>query len=419
MKNFFILQLLLAMFLFCTLGLAQGTGLKINEFMASNDFAVLDPQGDYEDWIEIYNSGSESVDIGGMYITDDLSKPTLWQIPASQPDLTTILPGHFLVLWADKEPAEGVLHVNIKLSGSGEAIGLYASDGSTVIDTLVFQAQITDTSYGQYPDASGQWMNFDNPTPGFTNRPVPLIVNEFLASNNTGATDPQGEFEDWIEIFNAGVKPIDLGGMYMTDNLATPSLWQIPTTDPVTTTIQPGSFLVLWADKEPADGLTHVNFKLSGDGEAIGIFGSDGATVIDTLGYTAQQSDTSLGRRFDGQNDWVNFSVPSVGMPNVQGIITAIDPGREAGLRSFKLNQNYPNPFNPQTTIHFELLMAGTVTIDLYNSLGQKVATLLNASKPAGNHKISYDASHLTSGVYYYRLSSGSRSEVKKMVVMK
>ncbi len=145
--------------------------LYINEFMASNDSSYYDPvTNDYPDWIEIYNPNNKPIDIGGMYITDDLTDLTVWQIPTTKPDSTTIDAGGFIVLLADKKPESGILHVKLKLSGKGEQIGLIAPNGTTVIDSLTYTKQIADTSYGRFPDGSDNWQQFPNPTPGASNQ---------------------------------------------------------------------------------------------------------------------------------------------------------------------------------------------------------------------------------------------------------
>ncbi|MFH1313811.1 MAG: lamin tail domain-containing protein [Candidatus Eisenbacteria bacterium] len=145
--------------------------LRINEFLASNDSCCTDEFGDHDDFIEIYNADGTTVDIGGMYITDDLTAPTAWQIPATAPDSTSIPPGGFLVLWADKESEQGILHVELKLSGNGEQVGLFTADiyGNAVIDTVTFGPQSADTSFGRHPDGSDSWQVFDAPTPGASN----------------------------------------------------------------------------------------------------------------------------------------------------------------------------------------------------------------------------------------------------------
>ena len=395
--------------------------LVINEFLASNDSANTDPFGGHDDWIEIYNAGTEAVDIGGMYITDDLAETNKWQIPATQPDSTTIQAGGFLILWADGKPEQGIVHVDIKLSGGGEQIGLYESDATSVIDTLTFGDQTTDISAGRISDGSDTWEFFTNPTPGYTNRMVPIIVNEFLASNDFCCTDPFGDYDDCFEIMNVGVFPVDIGGMYVTDDLTAPMEWQIPAEHPDSTTLQPGQIVALWADKQASQGVFHVDFKLSGKGEQIGIFASDGITVIDTLSFGPQTADTSYGRVHDGMNLWDYFSTPSLGSSNSTGIISDVSDFQfENGVvKSFELYQNYPNPFNPVTTIRFNLPAAQRINISVYNMLGQKIATLLDGYQKAGRGEIHWDAANQASGLYFYRITSANYSMTRRMVLMK
>jgi hypothetical protein len=85
----------------------------------------------------------------------------------------------------------------------------------------------------------------------------------------------------------------------------------------------------------------------------------------------------------------------------------------------FKLHQNYPNPFNPITTIRYELPHASRVTLKVYNTLGQEVATLVNETKPAGVYTAQFDAANFASGVYLYRLQAGSYVETKKLILLK
>jgi len=143
--------------------------LVINEFMASNNSSLEDPQGQFDDWIEIYNNGTEAVDISGMYLTDNLSTPTKWQIPNDEPLLTTIPPGGHLLIWADGDASDTGLHSNFKLDASGEEIGLFNSDGATLLDSVVFGEQTSDISYGRYPDGTDNWRFFGSPSPAAEN----------------------------------------------------------------------------------------------------------------------------------------------------------------------------------------------------------------------------------------------------------
>ena len=143
--------------------------LVINEFMASNNDYTQDPQGQFDDWIEIYNYGVDAVDIGGMYLTDNLSDPVKWQVPVNDPALTTIEPGGHLLIWADGDNSDPGLHANFKLDAGGEEIGLFISDGITMLDSVVFGEQTTDISYGRYPDGTDNWRFFGSPSPAAEN----------------------------------------------------------------------------------------------------------------------------------------------------------------------------------------------------------------------------------------------------------
>jgi hypothetical protein len=86
---------------------------------------------------------------------------------------------------------------------------------------------------------------------------------------------------------------------------------------------------------------------------------------------------------------------------------------------AYALEQNYPNPFNPSTTISFSLPHAGQANLKVFNMLGQEVATLVNGSLTAGSYQVQFNPAGLASGVYFYKLTSGDFSQVKKMTLMK
>ena len=85
----------------------------------------------------------------------------------------------------------------------------------------------------------------------------------------------------------------------------------------------------------------------------------------------------------------------------------------------FNISQNYPNPFNPTTVINYSVPRSNMVTIRVYDILGNETATLVNEEKPAGSYSINFNASRLSSGVYFYRMQAGSFVETKKLILMK
>jgi len=139
--------------------------IVINELMASNSAGQQDPQGEYEDWIELYNLSDASIDLDGMYLSDDLDRPTKWQIPAG----TVIEAMGYVLIWADNDVEDEGLHAAFSLSATGEDLALFDVDGTTLLDSVRFDEQIADLSYGRDPDGTGDWSPMGYPTPGVQN----------------------------------------------------------------------------------------------------------------------------------------------------------------------------------------------------------------------------------------------------------
>lgn len=170
-----------------------GLPLVINEFMASNnsDSGISDPQGEFDDWIEIYNYGDAAIDLAGMYLTDDLDDPTAWQFPPDRPAETTIDPNGFLVVWADEDILDTPgLHADFQLDAGGEEIGLFDADGTTLVDSIVYGDQISNISYGCLPDGYSTLRFFAIPTPGAANDNAYLgLVADTKFSHDRGFYD--------------------------------------------------------------------------------------------------------------------------------------------------------------------------------------------------------------------------------------
>jgi hypothetical protein len=165
----FARYLFLAVFMLAEAGYSIEVPLVINEFMASNSSSIKDPQGHYDDWIEIFNYGTEAFDVGGLYLTDDLSNTTKWRIPDDFPAATNISAGGYLLIWADNDITDTGLHANFKLDADGEQIVLFDSDGRTLVDSVFFDEQVTDISFGRSGDGARNWQFFETPTPQASN----------------------------------------------------------------------------------------------------------------------------------------------------------------------------------------------------------------------------------------------------------
>lgn len=139
----------------------------INELMADNDSIHADPQGDYDDWLELYNLSDTAVTLTGMYLSDKEDELTQWEFPEN----TEIPANGYLVVWLDDDvdAAEG-LHASFKLSKNGETVILVGTDahGNRVLDKVTFEAQETDSAYGRLPDGTGNFQVVQA-TPGAPN----------------------------------------------------------------------------------------------------------------------------------------------------------------------------------------------------------------------------------------------------------
>ena len=166
--------------------LDKGGTLVINEFMASNRTTIANPQGEYDDWVEIYNVSSITIDMSGMWLADDRN---WWQIPANRPAETTIEPYGYLLIWADNDDGDMPgLHADFKLNADDDQISLYAADGVTLIDSIKFADQRPDVSHGRYPDASDDWFDMDK------DHTTPLHPNLVGMSGAPYFSHPSGAF---------------------------------------------------------------------------------------------------------------------------------------------------------------------------------------------------------------------------------
>ena len=157
--------------------------LFINELMSANTVTFIDNDNLPDDWIEIYNAGTEPVDLAGLFMTDDIQNPGKHQFVDGFPDETTILPGGFKIVWADDSLSQGPMHVNFTLPSTGGFIGLYqeTNGGSgtffVTVDTITYPQLGLDKSYGRAQDGQLPWVIFNGATPASSNGDVVTVEN--------------------------------------------------------------------------------------------------------------------------------------------------------------------------------------------------------------------------------------------------
>ena len=213
--------------------------IQINEVMAGNKQAVTDEEGNYSDWIELYNPGTTAVSLSGWGLSDSKLEQAKWAFPD-----VSIPAGGYLVVYCDKQDkrnADQPLHANFGLSSQGEDVVLTNNVG-VIVDYTTFTQMPSDTSMGRDPKDTTQWISFEKVTPGFANtdegyeeylasRKVessPLRLSEIMTANMTTLTDDYGAYSDYIEIENTGDSEIDLSGYGLSNKPNKTMKWRFP-----------------------------------------------------------------------------------------------------------------------------------------------------------------------------------------------
>ncbi len=231
-----------------------------------------------------------------------------------------------------------------------------------------------------------------------------LVINEFLASNDSYGQDETGQFADWVEIYNNGSGTVNLTGMHLTDDLSQPAKWEFPAV-----LLPAGERLIVWCDNDSGQGPLHANFKLKASGEEIGLFTPEefGFAMVDTHSFGPQTTDVSEGRVSDGAMVWTSFDPPTFNGANddTSGVPPLVPP-------VIVLHQNYPNPFNQGTTIEFGIPAGGHVRVGIYDIRGRLVRTLADRDYQVGFHQEQWSGKDDSgrsqpSGLYLVRVQYG------------
>lgn len=276
---------------------AVAGNLVINEIAAVNQGSVT-LGSTTPDWIELFNAGSQAVNLGGMSLTDDVLRPDRYLFPSN----TVLAAQDYLTVWCDDATNAPGLHTGFALKANGQTVVLLSRNATNtvVLDAVTFGLQLPDLTIGRFPSGSDNWA-LTIPTRNAANQaqtlgsPHTLKLNEWMASPNTG--------DDWLELYNPDPLPVALGGLFLTDDLGLPTNSRLA----ALSFLAGGGFLKLLADGNPDNGTDHLNFKLSANGESIGLFAANGTTLIDSVTFGTQSAGTSEGRLPDGTSTIVAF----------------------------------------------------------------------------------------------------------------
>ena len=285
-------------------------GPVLNEVLARDNLAVVSPWSNAVGFVELFNSGATNFNLTGMAVGALANFSSAWKFPTN----ANINAGSQLVIWCDASSAastntSGPHNTGFALSGNSGDVYLFNALGQPV-DVVSYGLQVQDLSIGR---TGGSWQLLAAPTPGMNNSIVATLgsvnslrINEWLATPLTG--------DDWFELYNTNLLPVDLSGLYLTDDPASTGIRKSP--------VVPLSFIGAhgWvkfvADGHPSNGRDHANFSLDQDGETLRIYDTN-FTLIDAVDFGLQTSDVSEGRLPDGAANIIPFpGSPTPGSAN-------------------------------------------------------------------------------------------------------
>ncbi len=310
---------------------AAASPLEISEYMTSND-AFPDEEGALADWVELHNTGSSAVSLGGHRLTEGNNTYTL-------PDMTLEADG-YLVVYLDGEGTKP-LHAGFKLkSDGGETIGLRSPKNGRIDETVTLLLEKGQSAVR----SSDGFVASDTPTPGFPNTEEGLaalnegrtaetgrlIISEVMADNLTTWPDADGVYYDYIEVQNVGDSPLSLAGYGLSNNIARPLRYRFPDI-----TLASGGTVVVFAAGKEYTGTDdrHADFGISKKGGDVVCLAAPNGVVIDQLTVGVVKNDQALLRQDDG-----SFALGSASpaQPNtaegIEAYFAALDQTRPAGL---------------------------------------------------------------------------------------
>jgi hypothetical protein len=348
--------------------------------------------------VDFYNGLTELFPDSIMVLNsgNPIPSPALVDVPSQSTESEPIRIEHVMVIDTAQWPTPG---------GSSSNVDLLTCNGDTIVMRIDTDTEV-DENWPSAPEGffnvNGIGGQFDGSAPyleGYQIFPMftadiqpitepmapTLVINELMADNVSAVEDENGDFDDWIELYNTGSNPMPLRGLYLSNDANDPMKYMIPFTN--TDQVEPGEYALIWADDEDGEGDLHTNFTLDAAGGYVTLSYAYGcaSVVADSVDYIALGADESYGRESDGDEPWVVFSIST---PNAMNEYLGVSAINASGLKA------WPNPNNGEV-----LFFNDKVTFQLYSLTGQLVAT--------GARTSTVDLSGLEKGLYLLETTEG------------
>lgn len=322
-------------------------GLVINEYSTTSTETVIDDDGDYGSWVELYNGSDKDIDLKGCALSDDSAIPDKWVFGSK-----VIKKGEYLVIYlSGKEKSleeNGDCHASFKLSGKEDILILNDKKGH-IIDSCKVYELISNLTCGRPEKSPEKFAFFSKATPGKANNLKPfdsidsarytsnksVSITEVAAVNTTAATG--GAYYDYIELHNNSKKVINLKDYKLSDSKNTESFRALPDK-----TVEPGNFVVIYCDNSdmvsPFTGNVYTSLGLNRYGETVYLLDKKN-TVVDSLKYARLSSGYSSGRDLGGSDEVLYYSTLTPGENNPEKTLKKAIPNPEFSKSSTYLKK--------------------------------------------------------------------------------
>lgn len=308
--------------------------ILVTEFMPSNTGTITNEDGTYCDWIELYNPADHPIDLKGYSLTDDAKMPDKCVLPSR-----VLEPGEYAIVYADDRPATDTeLHAPFRLKDADEILIMLDPD-DTEIQRITYPPMESNQSYAMALDTQ-EWAATDRCTPGLPNTDSgyeayresrkavsPVMINEIMAGNTVTLRDEDGDYPDWVELYNASEETVDLTGWGLSDTADRPKRWKFPATQ-----IGPAEYMIVYVSGKNRTQIgeeLHTNFKLNAHRDALLLTNFRGQSISEV-----QISDLKSDHAYalvPGTSTWQVSTHPTPGNPNDEAGWTAFQSGLYAG----------------------------------------------------------------------------------------
>ncbi len=380
-------------------------GISFNEIMTNNDAVETEP-GKYDNWVEFYNDSDVEIDLADFELqVRQNNKEGKLNFVVN----TIVAPKSVKTLTFNEYKPTNSQNLKYSINSSNLNIKLIEKKSGKLIDEIAVPNLRLNESYAELDDTSKKWMTFIKSTFGMSNlgmsKNVKLYINEYMPKNDSTFSDEQGEYDDWIELYNPNDFDVDLSGFYFSDKMEELDKWRIPDG----TIITPKGFLLFWADKDEKQGSNHIDFKLSGDSGYVILTNPYKNIIIDSTYYIDADTDESFARNGDGSPEWIKTHLPTPDRSNLY-----YDGDTKYNLRSI-----YPNPTDDYINIYFALHRNKKVKIRICDYRGLTIKELFNGKYEEGEYSLTFDISEFASGTYFLYFETKDYYEVKPFIKIK